>query len=313
MEELKRAEDRLDNIRGVKPIIGGLRTISLGSWQAAVNRQETVRGYAERLEEMLPAVLPHLPEPSRVARQTQVLSSWVSRWPPGRRKDEEAVPAQRVAALVIGSERGLCGRFNAAVAEHTKQYLDAQAAHIEVRVMALGSRLQRVFHRREQPLAWSERLSVTSLPPYARAFDWTQEWLASYEDETLDALDVIHNAYRGTGDYEPTVTRLIPPPLPEPTSAEEAGTPWPPPIIETDPLRLYATIVAQWTAVKLYSLLLDSTAAEHSTRYQLLESATQNIDQMIEDLTLVIQTARQHEITQEMQELAVGAGLLDDE
>ncbi len=62
--------------------------------------------------------------------------------------------------------------------------------------------------------------------------------------------------------------------------------------------------------MRLYGLLLDSAAAEHSTRYQLMESATQNAERLISELTRVVQTGRQKEITQEMQELAAGAGLI---
>jgi F-type H+-transporting ATPase subunit gamma len=147
----------------------------------------------------------------------------------------------------------------------------------------------------------------------------------------IGGVDIIYNQYRGTGTYEPTVMQLIPPQLPtgetplaqgpaepdariqETRSSARQGEAWPPPIVDTDPLSLYATVIEQSTAVQLYGVLLESSAAEHSTRFQLMESATQNADQLTEELTLVIQTARHHEITQEMQELAVGAGLLGRE
>ncbi|MDY7039779.1 MAG: F0F1 ATP synthase subunit gamma, partial [Chloroflexota bacterium] len=61
---------------------------------------------------------------------------------------------------------------------------------------------------------------------------------------------------------------------------------------------------------RLYTLLLESAAAEHSARFQLLEGATQNAKQIIAELTLAIQAARQQAITREMQELAAGAGLV---
>jgi F-type H+-transporting ATPase subunit gamma len=91
------------------------------------------------------------------------------------------------------------------------------------------------------------------------------------------------------------------------------GGAWPPPIIDTDPLSLYTTVIEQSVAVELYRVLLASSAAEHSMRFQLMESATQNADRLIEELTLIIRTARRQEITQEMQELAAGAGLLGRE
>jgi F-type H+-transporting ATPase subunit gamma len=56
--------------------------------------------------------------------------------------------------------------------------------------------------------------------------------------------------------------------------------------------------------------LIDSATAEHSARYQIMENATQNAQRLIEELTLAVQNARKQAITQEMQELAAGAGLI---
>jgi F-type H+-transporting ATPase subunit gamma len=211
---------------------------------------------------------------------------------------------------VIGNERGLCGRFSEAVVERAERHIAGQeSTGFQVELMALGSRVHRALQRRQRPLAWSDTLPVTALPPYHLAFDLVHQWLMRYEERELDAVDLINNAYQGAGQYEPTVTRLIPPQYPR----EEGISPGESrslPIIETDPLNLYARIVEQWTAVSLYGLFLDSAAAEHSTRYQLMEMASQNADRLIAELTLTIQTARQQEITQEMQELAAGAGLL---
>ncbi len=295
MENLERAETRLDNICTVEPILSALRTISLGNWQAALKRKDGVRRYVERLAAMLPALLPHLPPPFI---------------PPNGGERGEA----RIVALVVGSERGLCGRFNAAVVERAGQYLAEQEAEgAQVELMALGTRTARILRRRGGAAALSAALPVTALPPYRLAFDLTRRWLARYEERELDAVDLVYNAYHGTARYEPTVARLIPPTLPAPGPPDGSRSltePWLPPIIETDPLSLYARVVEQWAAVSLYGLLLDSAAAEHSARYQLMEGATQNAERMIEELTLAVQTARQQAITQEMQELAVGAGLI---
>ena len=294
MEELDRAQERLENIRSVKPILGGLRTISLGSWQAAIRRKKGAHRYAGRLMEALALVIPHLSQ-----------SRSVSRRPVEEGRD-------RVVALVVGSERGLCGRFNVTVVERAESYLgERRAAGVEMDLMALGSRVQRVLQRRDHEMDWAGKLSVTTLPPYSLAYDLTHRWLERYEEREIDAVDLIYNAYRGTGNYEPSVKRLIPPQMPaladRPAGLQE---PWPPTIIETDVLSLYARIVEQWAATHLYELLLDSAAAEHSTRFQLMESATQNAERLIGELTLAVQAARQKAITQEMQELAVGAGMI---
>jgi F-type H+-transporting ATPase subunit gamma len=291
MEELERAQARLDHIRTVEPMLSALRTISLGSWRATLKQRTSVQRYGERLTAILPLLAPHLMAGRGVRGETGPTSD-------------------RVVALVVGSERGLCGRFNVAVVERAERYLaEQETVGAQVEFMALGTRVRRILQRRKRPLAWSGALSIAVLPPFHLAFDLTRRWLARYEERELDAVDLIYNAYHGTGRYEPTVVRLIPPQL-SPERQNTLSEPWPPTIVETDPLNLYARVVEQWAAISLYGLLLDSAAAEHATRYQLMESATQNAVRLIEELTLAVQAARRHAITQEMQELAAGAGLI---
>ncbi len=301
MEDWERAQTRLKNIRSVQPILSALRTISLGSWRAALSKRNGAYRYAERLKDMLPALLPHI----------RLKSRWGQL--PGRRAKPPMPPSpERIAVLVVGSERGLCGTFNAAVVWHAEQHLvELSKAGAHVELMALGTRVSRIFRRRRQPLLWSGALSVTALPDYRLALDLTRQWLTRYEERNLDAVDLVYNAYRGTARYEPTVVRLIPPALPAVGRVGNSSYEvWPPPIIETDPLELYAYFVEQWIATSLYGFLLDSAAAEHSARFQLLEGATQNARQLIAELTLVLQMARKHAITREMQDLAAGAGLI---
>lgn len=286
-QDLDRAQDRLENIRTVVPLLGALRTISLGSWQTALKQKTSARRYGEQLRAILPLLLPHLPM--------------------GGRGQRESSPT-RVVALVMGSERGLCGRFNIALVEHVDGYLRERAnAGIQVELEVLGSRTRRTLEYRRVPLAWSGALPVTAAPSSRLAFDLTHRWLARYEAGELDAVDLLYNTYQGMGRYESTTVRLIPPQMPPQATLQDT---WPPPIVETAPLSLYARIVEQGAAIRLYELLLDSMAAEHATRYQLMESATQNADRLIEELTITVQTARRHAITREMQDLAAGAGLL---
>jgi F-type H+-transporting ATPase subunit gamma len=289
MEDIERIEARLANIRTVEPILDALRTISIGSWQIALRQQERLHEHNARLRAVLPALIPHLP----TSRQKclPVVST---------------VP-QRIAALVIGSERGLCGRFNAVLVEGARDYLHARAQEgCQVELLALGTRLVRLIRRRGWAVAWSGPLSVTSLPSFATARELCGRWWAAYEEGSLDAVDLLYNAYRRAGVYVPTILRLIPPELP----AVSGGEVWPPPIIETDPLRLYQQAIAQQVSLHLYQVLLESAAAEHSTRFQLMESATQNAQRLIVELSQFVQSARRQAITREVQELAVGAGLL---
>jgi F-type H+-transporting ATPase subunit gamma len=85
---------------------------------------------------------------------------------------------------------------------------------------------------------------------------------------------------------------------------------WPPPIIETDPRGIYKQIIQHYIASSFHQILLKSAAAEHGARYNLMEEAKKNADEIINDLQMLINIERKKKITQEMQELASGAGLL---
>jgi len=239
MQDIDRIETRLENIRSVEPILGALRTISLGAWQSAQKQQGAVRQYAAHLLGVLAHLLPHLPKP------------------PGPAAEADG----RIVGLVVGGERGLAGRFNDDVVDRAQGYLIRHEEGIEW--MALGRRAVRILERRGFPLSWTGRLSATALPSEGIAVGLTERWLERFETGEIAAVDIIYNAYLGAGRYRPAVERLIPPQLP-PVATKQT---WPPPIIETDPVSLYARVMGQWAAAGLYGRLRGSAASEHSTRY----------------------------------------------
>jgi F-type H+-transporting ATPase subunit gamma len=282
---------RLNNIRSVEPILGAMRTISLGSWQASLKRKERVLAYSERLLMLLPAVVPLLP-----AR---------------RRRAKGARPHAPSAVAVIGSERGLCGAFNSTLVRYAEvEFGRFQDLGVEVELQTLGSRVTRMLERLDYDTAWSRSLPMTSLPTSALAHELTQSWLDRYERYELDAVYLVYNAYRNSTSYEPMTLRLIPPPLPSPDAhAPDRGLRY----VDTDPVQLYTRAIVLWVTTEVYRVLLDAAAAEHSARYRLMEGATQNASRLVNELTMALQSARQHAITSEMQELAAGAGLLDSQ
>ncbi len=291
MEDLERVQSRLDNIRSVEPILDALRTISTSNWQLALRQQERLAPYREQLLATLPVLRAHLASSYHPAANAAPME------------------ARRRAVLAIGAERGLCGNFNNALVTHIGDYLRGRRQEqCEVELLALGGRLVRLIRRRNWPTAWTGPLSVTALPGFAVAQELSRRCLADYEAQRVDAVDVICNIYRKPGGYVTTTVRWLPPQWP----AVSQTLPWPPPIVETDPMRLYARLIEQWVTLHLYQLLLDSAISEHSARLQLMEAADQNAERLIEELTQLVQSARKQAITQEMQELAAGAGLTSE-
>ena len=299
MENLERVEARLEHVRSVEPILSALRTISLAAWRTALKERTALQRYRRGVSNVLSVLPPHLG------------AGW-------RARHEPSPEPAHILVTVVGSERGLCGRFNARVAERAVQYLAEESkGGVRVTLLSLGTRVTRILKRRRLNPDWSGTLSLTTLPPLSLSLDLTQQWLGRYEAGEITGVDLIHNDYRGMARYQPLATPLIPPQVsPEGQSApgvsfgEDQEAPWPPSILETDPASLYDRVIEQWTATSLHGVLMASAAAEHSARSQLMEGATQNAERLIAELTMAIQTARQQQITREMQELAAGAGLV---
>jgi F-type H+-transporting ATPase subunit gamma len=280
-------QTRLNNIRSVTPILEAMRTISMGSWQAALNRYHGLGRYSERLAGILAALLPRLR---------------------GYRDIRPRARVETIEALVIGSERGLCGAFNSSLGQYADPILDGyEVSDQRVRLAVLGNRARRSLERVGRSPDWFRAMPMTSVPSIELAHELTQDWLRRYEAREIDAVHVVYNAYLNSQAYEPAVTRVIPPSLPAHSSLPSA---WPPPYVDADPVNLVQKLARLWTLSEMYRILLSSAAAEHSTRFQLMEGATQNTQRLIQELTVALQAVRQQAITAEMLDLAAGAGML---
>jgi F-type H+-transporting ATPase subunit gamma len=288
MADQEGIQTRLNNIRSVEPILEAMRTISLGSWQAALNRHHRLGRYSERLAGILAALAPRLGGHRAAYRQSHPAS---------------------IEALVIGSERGLCGAFNSSLIQFADPVLNEYAdAGQTVRLAVLGSRAQRSLERIGRAPDAFRALPTTAVPSVELANELTLDWLRRYEAREIDAVYVIYHAYVDSRLYRPTATRLIPPSLP--STSGVAAPSWPPSYVDADPVALYRRLARLWTVSEMYRILLSSTASEHSTRYQLMEGATQNTQRLTQELTLALQSVRQRAITAEMLDLAAGAGML---
>ncbi len=293
MEDPDRALLRRRNVLAVQPILRALRTSSLGNWMAAVARQEHARVYTEHLIGLWSALPP-----------TQDLQTGG----PDADMGQASGRPRHVALVVIGTERGLCGRFNATLVEYLERHLtDLSAQGCTVELVALGARVIRLLRYHKRPLHTAMGLS-TSLPSLEMARVLTRNWLERYEQHALDEVKVLYCEHRTAGLYVPSIARLIPPLLPKAHAARQEL--WPPYEVETGIPSLHARMVEQWIALSFYGLLLKSAVAEHAARSQLMDSATQNAQRVLDELLQSIQLARQHATTNEMQELAAGAGLL---
>ncbi len=285
MDDPSRTEERLENIQSVEPILSALRTVSQASMQTAKRRLRGAARYGEDLVEM---------------------ASWLPER--DQRGESEQEGSTRTLMVVLGSDRGLCGNFNGAVVGA----LDRELANLEVSeehtpVWTLGLRLRSpLFQAGIQPER-EERFSSGAAPNYQRAYQLAERIASRIREDRLDKVLVLFNRLVRADRAWPVVEQLYPVQIENDQGDREH---WPLPILESDPVVLQKRIQRQALEVNCYRMMLTSAAAEHATRFHLLEYAVQNMERLTEELEMEVQLVRQQAITTEMMDLISSSGLI---
>ncbi len=296
-EGKERAEARLSNLEAIEPLLGSLRVLSLSTMQMALNRQASLSEYAERF--------------TMVAAQVRSLAgNQLGKPEVEERFDYRPVEQSQVLA-VIGSSRGICGQYNKQLARLMGERLK-QKDGLPATVLAFGARVQRALIQEGVKFEAHATLGQVSMPDYDLAARLLREWSTGYDKGTLAKVEILSFRKRSANNnYSPVFTTLLPASALDATQeGDQKSLPWPPPIIEGNPERMLEQIESHLLAIRFYQLILDAIAAENLYRYRLLEEAKENTSTLLEELRLAIQSERRKEITQQLQELLVGSGML---
>ena len=292
----ERAKTRLRNLTSIEPLLSALKTISMGNWQVALNKIKQIRQYEQNYNRILVEVLPAI-EKSTIRK-------------PKTRPAKKSV--RQVIFLIIGTEHGLCGRYNDLLADNAIKWIRTQDS-IGHKIWVLGTKMQSTLIRKGISPDWNQSLPARETGTYEQAYRMTQDWLNRFEQYDFDRLIVLYNqAIRGGGNKFATKALLPYTIQSPPFEAINESEKRPAPIIETDPIGIYHQISQHFLASSFYQVLLQAIIAESSSRFRIMEEAKQNAGEIITALSQTIQTERKRHITQEMLELAVGAGLIDN-
>jgi F-type H+-transporting ATPase subunit gamma len=220
-----------------------------------------------------------------------------------------------VAILLVTADRGLAGAFNSQI---LRAGIRAAAEHEgegrKVAFYASGRRgvSSLTFRGREVVGGYT---GFTERPAYADAREIAQDLMTAYVDGNIDRVDVFYNGYISPLVQEVRLETLLP--LQEATileaqEAEEDEGSGHHALVEyePDPDAILERLIPDYVEISLYRALLESTASELGARMTAMRNASENAGEVIEDLTLEMNRARQAEITQEIMEVVAGAEAL---
>jgi len=273
---------QINTVKNQARVFSALQTVSSVKFRKAEARVKRARPYAENVEQMMREVA------NSASGDLPLLT--------GRE-------VRRVAVCTLTADRGLAGGFNAQVLRRTVRLRgekDKDALQV-----ASGRKAVAFFRFRRVELA-EIFTGFTDNPTYEKAREIGRTLTHLFEDEDADEVYLVYNRFESALNQRPVVKRLLPV-APE-DEEEENGVSY----IEyvPDAETVLKRLVPRYVETMVWQALLEGAAGEHGARMTAMKNATDNANDLVRDLTLQMNKARQAQITQEILEIVGGAEAL---
>jgi F-type H+-transporting ATPase subunit gamma len=284
MANLKSIKKRIVSVKNTRQITKAMKMVSAAKLRRAQENVVAARPYARKLGEVLERLAQ-----SREGDAHPLLE---------KRASEKAL------VILVTSDRGLCGGFNANVSKAAERFIKERKGDFsEISLLTVGRKGYEFLKNRQT--VRKNYTGVLSTLNYQTAALIAQEVIAGYLAGDYDEVFLYYNAFRSVMSQDITLQQLLPITPPD-TAATEGETP-PLYIYEPSKSALLAELLPKYIEVTVFRALLESVASEHGARMTAMDSASKNATEMIGKLTLVYNRARQAAITTELMEIISGA------
>ncbi|MDX8381344.1 MAG: F0F1 ATP synthase subunit gamma [Ghiorsea sp.] len=208
---------------------------------------------------------------------------------------------KRVAYIVVSSDKGLCGGLNTNVFKQAMIDIKDVQANAEVEVLSIGRRAG-LFMKRVATLAGSVE-DINDTPEFSEIVGIVNLAIQKFLAGEYDEVRLVFNTFVNTMTQSPTVVHLLPCPEPE---AEARSKYWDY-LYEPDSKAVLNGLLSRYIETIVFHAVLENKACEQSARMVAMKSATDNAKDIISDLQITYNKARQAAITQELAEICAGA------
>ena len=285
MPNLRDIRTRIRSIKNTQQLTYTMKLVSATKLRRAQEQILAARPYARRM--------------------LQVLNSLATRANPEGHPLLMRREENKVEVVIITSDRGLCGGFNANILKAGKAELERWAGR-DVSVTAVGKKGRDFLRRRRVPMR-RELVDVFRKISYAHAAELARDLIQRYISLERDAIYLVYNEFKSAIQQRVVVEKLLPiEKLPEVEKLLPVDY-----LYEPSQAEIFGQLLPKHVEVQLYRALLESAAAEHGARMAAMDAATNNAGELIESLTLNMNKVRQAGITKEILEVVAGAAALE--
>jgi F-type H+-transporting ATPase subunit gamma len=301
----KDIKTRISSVKNIHKITRAMEMVAAARLRKAEERIEALRPYASAIR--------------RMTRQAAEAAGSIPQLPILNEHENE----RTVGLLLVTGDRGLAGAFNSQIVRAgVRAGGEHESEGKETRYYASGRRgVSSLTFRGKEPVG--QYTGFTDRPSHADAREIAADLMAAYIDGELDRVEIFYNGYISPLTQKVTRETLLP--LQQASilgedeeedgdeqdeqRSDDDGVDHSRALVEyePDPEEILGRLVPAYVEISIYRALLESTASEHGARMTAMRNASENANDIIDDLTLQMNRERQAEITQEIMEVVAGA------
>lgn len=285
LASLKDIQDRINSTAKTKQITKAMEMVSASKLSRAEENAKRYASYSDKIQE----VIANIASNSSDANHPML----------------ERREVKKTAYIIVTADSGLAGAYNANVLRTlTRTIEENHSSPDEYTAIAIG-RMGSEFCKKQNIPVIDEVIGLQDQPRYAEIAAIAANAVQLFVDEEIDELVIIYNHFVSAISQVVKTNTLVPISNIDSTKATSSYE------YDPDEEQILKTLLPQYAESLIYGALLDAKASEHAARMTAMKSATDNADELIDDLTLSFNRARQAAITQEITEIVSGAAALE--
>lgn len=294
MANLKEVRIRIASVKSTQQITSAMKMVAASKLRRAQNAILQMRPYAAKLKE----ILQNLSASLDAGDESSIYS--------------QQREASRILVVAVSSNRGLCGAFNANVIKSTVNLVTfkygAQHEKGDVALVTIGKKVSEYFSKRNYRVLEKhddifDQLTFDNVSVIAETL------MKKFADKEFDRIEIVYNQFKNAATQRLVTEQFLPVERVEKQEGQknEAKVDY---IFEPSKVEIVRDLIPKSLKIQFYKAILDSFASEHGARMTAMHQATDNAQELLKDLSLAYNKARQAAITKEILEIVSGAEAL---
>lgn len=285
MANLKNLSERIKSVTSIQQVTKAMKMVAAAKVKKAQDKMEISRPYARNTQELICRILP------------QISSADISL--------VKKRNVNNVGMIIVTSDRGFAGSFNSSVIRLAEKEIE-KIGKDKVQLFCLGKKASEYFSKRDYNVKetffdfWKDM-------SYDTASDISKTFISAFENQDIDEVHVIYNRFRTLASQDLIMEKVLPVDFSEDYNITNYNYDY-----EPGQKEIVSTLIPKHINVQMWQQLLESYSSEEAARMIAMDNATENAKEIIKELKLEFNKARQAAITTEMLEIVGGAEALVD-